>query len=158
MLLDVHDDCYADQQHDPFNTRERFAEFVDHWSSRPGWTCVVGYDDGEPVGYAYGASLTPGREWWRGHLEPKPEPERSSTFGVSEVMVRPKWRKTGISRRLHDSLLEGRPEALTTLSVDRDHPKVQALYESWGYRKVGEDKPFEDSPTFSIMVSERRRT
>ncbi len=154
LLLDVHDDCYADQQHAPFHSRDRFAWFVDHWSSLQGWSCVVGYDDGEPVGFAYGAPLSAGREWWRGHLAP--EPEHSSTFGVSEVMVRPKWRKTGASRRLHEALLEGRKEHLATLCVDREHPKVQALYEAWGYRKVGEDKPFDDSPVFAVMLLQQR--
>lgn len=156
LLLDVHDDCYADQMDDPFNTRERFEWFVDHWSSNPNWSCVVGYDAAAPVGFAYGAPLSPYMEWWRGHLDPEPEPGRQTTFGLSELMVRPKWRKTGASRRLHDALLEGRAEHIVTLTVDREHGKVQALYESWGYEKIGEKKPFDDSPTFAVMLRRLR--
>ena len=154
LLLDVHDDCYADQMDDLFHTRARFEWFVDHWSSNPGWSCVIGYDATDPVGFAYGAPLAPQSEWWRGHLDP--EPEHQTTFGLSELMVRPKWRKTGTSGHLHDALLKDRTEHLVVLSVDREHRKVQSLYESWGYEKVGQDKPFDDSPTFAVMLRSLR--
>ena len=67
-------------------------------------------------------------------------------------MVRPKWRKTGTAERLHAALLENRPEALAVLLVDPDHPKVQALYETWRYRKIGNRQPFPDSPDFAVML------
>lgn len=148
LLIDVHADAYADSELD-FDSSERFAWFVDHWSGLDDFTCVVGYDRGEPVGFAYGAPLAAGREWWQGHLEPAP---RGRTFGLSELLVRPKWRKGGIAARLHDSLIDSRPEELVVLLVDREHPKVQALYMSWAYEKVGEHKPFDDSPTYAVMV------
>lgn len=56
-LLDVHADAYADEMEDEFN--QRFPWFVDHWGGHPGFACVIGYDDGEPVGFAYGAPATP---------------------------------------------------------------------------------------------------
>ncbi|AZM54744.1 acetyltransferase [Streptomyces sp. WAC 01529] len=34
------------------------------------------------------------------------------------------------------------------------HPKVQGLYESWGYVKAGEQQPFGDSPVYAVMVKE----
>ncbi|WP_280695473.1 GNAT family N-acetyltransferase [Kitasatospora sp. GP82] len=148
LLLDVHADAYADQMDDPFI--QRFPWFVDHWSGLDGFSCVVGFDDGQPVGFAYGAPLGAGREWWREHIDPAPA--AASTFGLSEIMVRPRWRKTGISQRLHDELIDRRPEDLAVLLVDPDHPKVQALYESWGYRKVGDRQPFPDSPKYAVML------
>ncbi len=149
LLIDVHADAYQDQMDDPFV--QRFPWFVDHWRKLPGFSCVVGYDgEGEPVGYAYGAPLAVGREWWRGHLEPAPQ--ASSTYAVSEVMVRPRWRKQGLSEQLHNALLERRGEDLAVLLVDTEHPKVQALYETWNYRKVGEQRPFEDAPLYAVMV------
>ncbi|MEV5507840.1 GNAT family N-acetyltransferase [Streptomyces orinoci] len=149
-LLDVHADAYADRADDPFV--QRFPWFVDHWSSHPGFSCVIGYDGSEPIGYAYGASAKPGREWWREHLNPAPEKAR--TFHVSELMVRPKWRKRGHSERLHRALLAVRRDDLAALLVDVEHPKVQALYEAWGYRKVGERQPFPDSPLYAVMLAE----
>lgn len=149
-LLDVHADAYADQMDDPFH--QRFAWFVDHWGGNPGFSCLVAYDGQEPVGFSYGASADPGREWWRDHLDTAPD--KSRTFSVSELMIRPKWRKTGTSERLHRALLDNRDEDLAVLLVDTTHPKVQALYEGWGYRKVGERQPFPDSPVYAVMLAE----
>ncbi|MBJ7905126.1 GNAT family N-acetyltransferase [Streptomyces sp. DSM 110735] len=106
----------------------------------------------EVVGFAYGAPAAEGREWWREHLEAAPE--RTATFHVSELMVRAPWRKTGTAERLHRALMDSRAEALAALLVDVTHPKVQAFYESWGYRKVGEDQPFPDSPVYAVMVAD----
>jgi len=133
---------------DEFN--QRFPWFVDHWGGHTGCACVIGYEGGEAVGFAYGAPATPGREWWREYVPTAPADD--STFSVSELMVRPEWRKTGTAERLHMTLLASRPEALAVLLVDPDHPKVQALYESWDYRKVGNRQPFPDSPNFAVML------
>ncbi|GAA3808214.1 GNAT family N-acetyltransferase [Streptomyces chiangmaiensis] len=146
-LLDVHADAYAD---DMTEFDERFPWFVDHWGSHPGFACVIGYEGDEPVGFAYGAPATPGREWWREHMQDAPTDD--STFSFSELMVRHAWRKTGAAERLHTALLADRPEALAVLLVDPDHPKVQALYERWGYQKVGNRQPFPDSPNFAVML------
>lgn len=67
-------------------------------------------------------------------------------------MVRERWRKTGTSARLHRALMDATEADLAALLVDVTHPKVQALYESWGYRKVGERQPFPDSPVFALML------
>jgi GNAT superfamily N-acetyltransferase len=150
-LLDVHADAYADQM-DEFN--QRFPWFVDHWGGHPGFACVIGYDGDEPVGFAYGAPATPGREWWRGHLLQVPADE--STFSFSELMVRPRWRKTGVSARLHEALIRDRPEAMSVLLVDPDHPRVAALYETWAYRRIGNRQPFPDSPNFVVMLRDLR--
>ncbi|MFE4515460.1 GNAT family N-acetyltransferase [Kitasatospora sp. NPDC056783] len=148
LLIDVHADAYADEMDDEFT--QRFPWFVDHWTGLEGFACVVAYDGDEPIGFAYGAPLAAGREWWREHIDPAPEP--STTFGFSELMVRPHWRKTGVSAQLQSALIDGRPEALAVLLVDPDHPKVQRLYESWGYRQVGFRQPFADSPRYAVMV------
>ncbi|MFF3453723.1 GNAT family N-acetyltransferase [Streptomyces sp. NPDC002730] len=149
-LIDVHADAYADAMDDEFN--QRFPWFVDHWGGHPDFTCVIAFDGEEAVGFAYGAPSTPQREWWREHLEPAPE--KSRTFSFSEMAVRTKYRKTGAAELLARALMEGRDEDLAVLLVDVDHPRVQALYESWGYRKVGQRQPFPDSPVYAVMLSE----
>ncbi|MEU5547083.1 hypothetical protein AB0G85_32610 [Streptomyces sioyaensis] len=95
--------------------------YVDHWGSHPGYACVIGYDDARPVGFVYGAPAAPGREWWREHLSDPPTDD--SAFAVSELTVRTQWQKTGTAERLHEALIENRPEALAALLVDPGHPK-----------------------------------
>lgn len=53
---------------------------------------------------------------------------------------------------LHGALLKERDEDLAVLLVDVSHPKVQGLYETWGYMKAGEQRPFADSPLYAVMV------
>ncbi|MFF9897424.1 GNAT family N-acetyltransferase [Streptomyces longispororuber] len=155
LLLDIHDECYADEE-DEFHSRERFSEFVDAWSAKDTWACVIGYDGGEPVGYAYGASFSPGG-WWRGVDAPEWLTEDTRVFALSELMVVPRWRKTGASEKIHDALFVGRDTHAVTLFVDTAHPKVVALYERWGYYKINESRPFDDAPLYAVMVKELRR-
>jgi ribosomal protein S18 acetylase RimI-like enzyme len=148
-IIDIHADAYAD---DMTEFDERFPWFVDHWGGHPEFACVIAYDGGEAVGFAYGAPANPQREWWREHLDPAPEKDR--TFSFSELAVRKKYRRIGAAERLSRALMDGRDEDLAVLLVDVEHPRVQALYESWGYRKVGERQPFPDSPTYAVMIAE----
>lgn len=153
-LLDVHADAYFERRHEEFV--QRFPWFVDHWGGREGFACVVAYAGGEPIGFTYGAPGEPGREWWREYLAE--EPADPSTFSVSELMLRPTWRKQGLGERLHTALLADRPEALAVLTVDIKRPRLQAMYESWGYRKIGERQPFPDSPLYAVMLLDRKHT
>jgi len=67
-------------------------------------------------------------------------------------MVRRPWRGTGAAKAIHDELLSGRDEERVTLLVHKEHGKVRALYERWGYRTVGETVPFEGAPELCAMV------
>ncbi|WP_178798135.1 hypothetical protein [Streptomyces sp. MNU77] len=98
LLLDVYTEIYADAA-----SPSRFAEGLDHWTARPGWSCVIGYDNDQPVGYAYRAPLPPGSRWWGGLLTQVPADVTAETgtrtYALSELMVRTPWRKTGTARR-----------------------------------------------------------
>jgi GNAT superfamily N-acetyltransferase len=149
-LIDVHTEAYADAMENPFN--QRFSWFVDHWGGNPGFACVVAYDNREAVGFAYGAPAKAGNEWWSKHWAEAPHGGDTSTFHLSELMIRPRWRKHGLSMQIHEAIMTNRPEALASLTVDVTHPRVRKLYESWGYFKVGENQPFADSPIYGVMV------
>ncbi|NEA48148.1 GNAT family N-acetyltransferase [Streptomyces sp. SID10815] len=149
-LIDVHADAHADAMGDEFN--QRFPWFVDHWGGNPDFVCVIVWDGDEAAAFAYGAPATPQREWWREHVKPAPEKDR--TFAYSELAVRMKYRKKGVAELATRALLDGRREDLVVLLVDIEHPRVQALYESWGFRTVGERQPFPDSPVYAVMLAD----
>jgi GNAT superfamily N-acetyltransferase len=158
LLLEVYAEVYDKAaQSDPFASVDRFAAGLDGWSSRPGWSCVVGYDQGQAVGYAYGAPLPEGARWWGGLLTVVTDDvvaeTGTRTYALSELMVRAPWRKTGVSRRLHDALLSERTEERATLLVDQTHPRVHALYVSWGWQTLGDLRPrLPDAPLFHAML------
>jgi GNAT superfamily N-acetyltransferase len=155
LLLGVHDEVYEGSD-DPLAGRDAFARFVDHWSARDGFACVVAYDRGQPVGYAYGAPLSLATTWWGKVTPPLPEAFTAETgartFALSELMVRAPWRGTGTAQRIHDALMTSRKEQRATLLVHKEHGKVRDLYEGWGYRTVGEAVPFEGAPDLCAMV------
>ncbi|MGW0732889.1 GNAT family N-acetyltransferase [Streptomyces sp. NPDC002851] len=153
LLLDIHDEAYANDPN-PFHSRERFSYFVERWSSRENWQCVLGWEEGGPVGYAYGAMFKPGG-WWKGHQ--RPVAVRGSVFALSELMVVPSWRGTGRAKRIHDTLLAPITADVVTLLVESAHYKVRSLYESWGYGEVGEAKPADDAPLTTVMARDLER-
>lgn len=154
LLLDVYTEVYATvARTDPFASPDRFAEGLDHWTARPGWTCVIGYDDDQPIGYTYGAPLPPRSRWWGGLLTHGPAETITRAYAFSELMVREPWRRTGTARHLHDALLTHRPEQRATLLVDQTHPKVHALYQSWGWTILGDLRPrLPDVPIFHAVL------
>lgn len=157
-LLDVYAEIYTpDNTDDPFTSVDRFATGLDNWSSRPGWSCAVGYDDDQVVGYTYGAPLPANARWWSGLINPVDEnlvrETGTRTYALSELMVRAPWRKTGTARHLHDALLEKRPEQRATLLVRQAHPKVHSLYTRWGWTTVGDLRPrIEHAPLMHAML------
>ncbi|MFD5659706.1 hypothetical protein [Streptomyces hirsutus] len=130
----------------------RFLWFVGHWSGNPDFVCAITFGEEEPVAFAYGAPTAPKREWWREH--PKPTPEKHLTFFSSELPVRTTRRKTGTAELVTRTLLEDRHENLVVLLVDTEHPRVQAMHESWGFRRVGDRRPFPDSPLYAVILAE----
>lgn len=155
-LLDVYAEVYeAEIAADPFFSVERFDERLTRQASAPGWMCVLGDVKSQPAGYAYGSTVRPGG-WWNGVQTPiDPDLTREDgtrTFGLFEVMVRKPWRGQNIARGIHDELMKQRHEKRAALTVEKAHPRVRALYETWGYYKVGELRPVEDSPLYEAML------
>ncbi|MFE5596229.1 GNAT family N-acetyltransferase [Streptomyces sp. NPDC056549] len=156
-LVALYTEVYAaDIEKDPFFSVERFTERLAQHASRPSWEAVVAYDGGEAAGYAYASPLPEKTGWWVNMLEPLTDEEiretGDRTLALFELMVRSPWRGTGLADRIHESLLTGRTEERVTLLVDPQHPKVKALYESWGYRDIGGQQPFPDAPIYSTML------
>jgi GNAT superfamily N-acetyltransferase len=155
-LLDVYAEVYEDELGDPFFSVGRFDQRLGAHAANPSWEVVIGYDGEEPVGYAYGATLRAGTGWWEGTDPPLPADvtaeDGARTMALYELMVRKPWRKTGVSKLLHDTLREGRAEERVTLLVESSHARVRALYERWGYRRVAGLRPFRDAPPYDVML------
>ncbi|UFQ99880.1 GNAT family N-acetyltransferase [Streptomyces sp. Go40/10] len=142
----------------PFYDVERFDERLTAYSSRPGWTAVLGFEDGEPVGFCFGTTLAPETKWWNNMLTPISDDITTETgtrtVSLNEIVVRKPWRGRSIAWQLHEAWLTHRQEERVTLLVNpaNSDGAVQAVYEAWGYRKIGDQQPFPDSPVFSVML------
>lgn len=155
-LIDIYAEVRADRLHDPHYSVARFGERLTRHGAEPGWQAVVGWDGDQPIGYAYANTITsPQDRWWQRIERPLPdELTNRATIAVKELMVREGWRKTGSSQRIHDLLLEDRPEVQVSLMVNpkAGDGKVQAIYERWGYHQIGDVQPSPDSPRLTAML------
>ncbi|WP_031080338.1 GNAT family N-acetyltransferase [Streptomyces sp. NRRL S-118] len=159
-ILDIHDEV----RHRDFGltgdfyTVERFDERLTMYAARPGWTAVIGYENNEPVGFCFGVPLGPDTKWWTTMKDPLPvdftNEDGKRTVALNEIVVRKPWRGSGVAWQLHEAWLSQREEERVTLLVNpaAGDGAVQAVYEAWGYRKIGEQQPFPDSPVFAVMM------
>ncbi|MDX2758381.1 N-acetyltransferase [Streptomyces europaeiscabiei] len=145
----------------PFYHRDRFDERLTAYSSRPGWEAVVGYRAEEPIGYVFAVPLGQSTGWWSAEQEPLPDEyvreNGTRTLALNEILVRQPWRGAhgqGAAQALHEELLSQRQEQRVTLLVNPalSSGRLKAVYESWGYKQVGNQQPFDDSPVFASMV------
>jgi ribosomal protein S18 acetylase RimI-like enzyme len=92
-------------------------------------------------GFAFGYSVPARGPWWE-NLDPDPGEDfkhetGSRTVLLAELEVRRAWQKKGLGRKLHDEFLAGRSEERATLSSNPESDDVRALYERWGWRRLG---------------------
>lgn len=105
------------------------------------YSLVTAHGGGQLIGFAFGYSLRPERGWWDG-LEPEPpegfgEETGSRTVVLAEIEVRRAWQGKGVGRAVHDAFLSGRSEERATLSTGPNADAARALYERWGWQRVG---------------------
>ncbi|MFJ3144852.1 GNAT family N-acetyltransferase [Streptomyces halstedii] len=154
-LLDVYAEVRAPLLHLPNYAVTAFGERIDRHSTEPGFTAVLAYADGQPVGYAYSNTIEQGDRYWQ-RTSPTPAERYTErpAAALKEIGVRPAWRKTGTARRIHDALLTTCDEPHVTLMVNRaaGDGKVHALYQSWGYEDIGQSQPSPASPVLTVMI------
>ncbi|MET8627424.1 GNAT family N-acetyltransferase [Kitasatospora sp. NPDC004669] len=157
-LIDVYADVRAPLLHLPNYALDTFTDRLDRHGSEPGFEAVIGYDHGEPVGYAYGNTIQDGDRWWTRMNRPMAAEVTSlPTLALKEIGVRAPWRGTGVARRIHEELLSDRTEPQVTLMVNpaAGNGKVVSLYETWGYKAVNEVQPSPEAPPLVAMVRPR---
>lgn len=114
---------------------------------RRGYRGLIALDTGRLVGFAYGYTGDPGQYWYDkvwAAMTPQQrtkwlEPEH---FEFVELAVHPEWQGRGIGGRLHDLLLEGRPESIALLTVRADNTRALQLYRKRGWEVVLDDFRF----------------
>ncbi|WP_340560729.1 GNAT family N-acetyltransferase [Streptomyces sp. GSL17-111] len=153
--LDVYADVRVPLLHLPNYAITAFGERLDRHSTEPGFTVVLAYADGRPVGCAYGNTIEHGDRYWQRTSPALAEKytERPAV-ALKEIGVRPAWRKTGTARRIHDALPATHDEPYVTLMVNpaAGGGKVHALYRSWGYEDIGQSQPSPASPILTVMI------
>ncbi|WP_432011039.1 GNAT family N-acetyltransferase [Streptomyces cucumeris] len=117
-------------------------------------------EDGEPAGMAYGYPLGRNTRWWDQLTEPVPDDMRretgNRTFGLMELAVRGPWRGRGIAHRLHQVLLDGIEPERVILNVHPDAQAASAAYRAWGYRKIGEARPWRGADHHDVLLLDLR--
>jgi ribosomal protein S18 acetylase RimI-like enzyme len=117
-------------------------------------------EEGEPVGMAYGYALGARTGWWDQLTEPVVDDLRREdgrrTFGLMELAVRAPWRRQGVAQRLHETLLRGVTAERVLLNVHPESTAALAAYRSWGYRKVGETRPWDGACLHDVMLLDLR--
>ncbi|WP_326596565.1 GNAT family N-acetyltransferase [Streptomyces sp. NBC_01803] len=156
-LLDVYAEVWAQEAaEDPFFSLPRFEERLLGHATEGEWRCVIGEIGQQVVGYAYGRRDN--LQEWESVLHPISQDVadygRQGTWGLCEIMVRSPWRGQGIGYAIHRELTRQQKGPRTSLLVDSRRSDTRAVYERWGYRKVGQMQPGPDSPLYDAMVLE----
>jgi ribosomal protein S18 acetylase RimI-like enzyme len=143
QLCEVYADAYGEVPGEDTNVKAgAFRDRATGALSARNYELVAAQAGGELVGFVFGYSLPQERDWFAG-LQPAPEPdfidERGGerTVVLAEIEVRRAWQGRGIGRALHDTFLGGRREERATLTANPVATATHALYQRWGWQRVG---------------------
>ncbi len=142
----------------PENEEAAFRRRLPRLAADPTFGIATAQAENNLVGFAYGYSLRPDTSWWNGFVTPVAEEVTAEwegrTFAFIDFAVAEGWRRQGIGRRLHDTLLASRHEARATLAMEPTAREARVAYERWGWRVVGRLRgPATDfAPEFDILV------
>jgi ribosomal protein S18 acetylase RimI-like enzyme len=126
---------------------------------QPGFALAQAHSGGYLIGYATGMPLRPSTSWWRDLTTSLPEQVTAEhpgrTFALTDLVVRPAWRRQRIGAYLLDLLLSGRPEERATVMVPPGATAAQAAFQNWGWRKIARTRaPASGSPASDVLIIE----
>lgn len=148
--------AHRPQQGNPWYSPAKFWERLeDLYAPIPGFELVAGWRDGHIVGYAFGTPYRQPAEARAKAAQVFPELAAETAdapvYIFREFSVHPDQQRQGYGRIIHDAALAERPERLAYLLVRGENP-AETLYASWGWRVIGQARPFADWPLMDEMA------
>jgi len=141
-LCEVYADAYGEVAgEDPNVKAAAFRQRALSALEARNYELVTAHADGRIVGFVFGYSLRPEREWWKG-LNPEPPEGFTTETGdrtvvLAEIEVLKAWQGRGVGHALHDEFLRDRHEERATLAANPAATATHALYEGWGWTRMG---------------------
>ena len=129
-----------------------WARLTDIYSRTRDFDLVTGWLGETVVGYAFGSPRDDGVLWPAIQAVLPQVTPGGPVYIFREFAVAPPVQRCGFGRLIHDELLRARGESAAHLLVRPDNIPALAAYRSWGWVRIGEAKPFEDSPIFDAMT------
>jgi GNAT superfamily N-acetyltransferase len=156
-LQALHDEAYAGQSGPGEDDTTRVSGSLEVQRRQPGFVLAEAHSGGYLIGYATGMPLRPSTSWWRDLTTSLPEQVTSEhpgrTFALTDLVVRPAWRRQHIGAYLHDLILSGRAEERATALIPPAATAAQAAFQGWGWRRVARTRPpAAGSPASDVLV------
>ena len=151
-LQALHHEVYGQAEDDAL-----FARQFEVWRRQPGSAAAEARHGGYLVGYASGMPLRSSTSWWKDLTTPLPAEVTTEypgrTFALTELLVRPAWRRQGIARALHDLIIGSRSEERATLTVSPAATSAQIAFRRWGWHKAARILgPGPGSPVLDVLI------
>jgi len=132
-----------------------FRDALHRHVGRSGYVGFGASVGGRLVGFTYG--YTTGRkQWWheqvRTALGPLADHWLADAFEYVELAIDPRYRRLGVGRRLHDTLLAGQPHPRAVLSTIEAVTAGRRLYESAGWMVLRRGFRFEKTAARYLIM------
>ena len=151
-LRALHQEVYGQAEDDAVLARQ-----FQVWRRQPGSALAEARHGGYLVGYASGMPLRSSTSWWKDSTTPLP-PEITTeypgrTFALTQLLVRPAWRRQGIARALHDLIIGSRSEERATVAVPPGATSAHIAFRNWGWQKAARVRgPAPGSPVLDALL------
>ncbi len=150
----------AEYRLSPEAARER-EEIMRRHLGRRRFTAYLALEGDALIGFAYGYAGGPGEYWYDLVYQAMPPAMRAEWLGVHfefvELLVAPEARGQGLGGRLHDRLLEGRPEPVALLTVRAKNGPALQLYRKRGWQVLLDDFRFSPGGERFYVMGKRLR-
>jgi len=160
IAIGLYREAFRHEIDKPFWSVERYSQRIQRHAAMSGFSAVVAYTNGEPIGFAYGITLPATTRWWATIQPPLTDPtftreDGHRTFALFEVVVAPEHQGHGIGRHIHDELLAKRSEQRVTIATHHGNTYARNTYTRWGYRHIGTRQPTPPAPLLDVFLRTR---